>query len=276
MSATYHTQEPAPAIAVRYFYTSPFVIDDPLSPLPPPLTGGTSSPKRAPRPFSIFDNAELDRAWLDVRKKLLKLTEQNGGQKPRSRAGTTTSGQSTPNLRPTTTARRNIYDPDSKRRSVVAQDAELASDSARQARPSPANEELQAVKGRSMELTGADGGLSSSLRSLEHTDPSFLLDAPATTGKPFTRLPSRTNIRTAAHSRQRSTSNRPPARGNESYNWGEDGSLSAENEQAKGKFPASKQLSGPQARVAVGVSRLHNVVIPELQYVTRLLGEPLV
>lgn len=258
-----HAQERPPPIAVRYFYTSPFAIDDPLSPLPPPLTSSNSAPKRPPRPFSVFDNAELNTAWLDVRKKLLKLGEQGRGEKSRSRAATTSSNPGTPRLRPTGTARRNIYDPDSKRRSVAGQDGEV-SESPRRSRPSPANEELESVKRRSVELAGADDGLSSSLRALDPTDPSFPVDEPITTGRPFTRLPSRTEVRSAEGSRPRSTSGRPHPQANDSYNWGDE-VPNVDHNQPKKKI--TTKPSGPNAKVPVGVSRLHNVVIPDLQYV---------
>src|SRR5579871_6775353 len=84
-----HALEPPPPIAVRFFYSSPLAIDDPLSPLPPPLTTTTSTPKRPPRPFSSFDNVALESSWLDVRRKLLKLGEQGRGEK--SRLGTSPS-----------------------------------------------------------------------------------------------------------------------------------------------------------------------------------------
>lgn len=271
-----HPQERPPPIAVRYFYTSPFAIDDPLSPLPPPVPGGTTAPKRPPKPFSTFDNAELNRAWLDVRKKLLKLGELGRGEKSRSRAGTTTSNPGTPRLRPTGTARRNIYDPDSKRRSIIGQDGDGVAESPRRARPSPAHEELESVKRRSAELINVDDGLSSSLRALDPTDPSFAVDEPTTSGRPFTRLPSRTEGRSVDRSRPRSSSNRPQPQANDSYNWGDDplqSGTSAENDQSKKKAAAGLRPSGPHAKVAVGVSRLHNVVIPDLQYVTMYISK---
>ena len=47
-----HAPEPAPPITVRFFYTSPLAIDDPLSPLPPPVTGSGNLSKAPPRAFS--------------------------------------------------------------------------------------------------------------------------------------------------------------------------------------------------------------------------------
>jgi hypothetical protein len=268
-----HALEPPPPIAVRFFYSSPLAIDDPLSPLPPPLTGATSIPKHPPRPFSTFDNVALDKAWLDVRRKLLKLGEQGRGEKPRSRAGTSPSTPSTPQLRPSRTARRNIYDPESKRRSVAGQDVgDLSSESPRpQPGTSQVNEEHEGVTRDSLESTEGDGGLSVTPHVLDPTDPVFTTDSPSTTARPFTRLPTRSDVRSLDRLRPRSTSNRPQPPTNDSYNWGNDPSLSGETpERDRSRQPLTtlSKLSGPHAQVAVGVSRLHNVIIPELQYVT--------
>lgn len=268
-----HALEPPPPIAVRFFYSSPLTIDDPLAPLPPPLTSATSTPKHYPRPFSTFDNVALDRAWLDVRRKLLKLGEQGRGEKSRSRAGTSPSNPSTPQLRPSRTARRNIYDPESKRRSVVGQDAgDLLSESPRrQPRSSQLNEENDGGNRDSLESTGGDGGLSVSPHVLDLTDTAFMTEPPSTTGRPFTRLPTRSDPRSSDGLRPRSASSRPRLPTNDSYNWGNDPPLSGETperDRSRQRLTTPSKLSGPHAQVPVGVSRLHNVVIPDLQYVS--------
>jgi len=261
-----HAQERPPPIAVRYFYTSPFAIDDPLSPLPPSLASSPSAPKRPPQPFSAFDNKELDKTWLDVRKKLLKLGEQGRGEKSRTRASTITSTPGTPRLRPTGTARRNIYDPDSKRRSVVGQDGEIVSESPRKAL---INEELR-NKRKSAELSGGENGLSRSFPGFDPSELSFPVDEPATTGRPFTRLPSRTDTRSTESSRPRSASNRPHPRANDSYNWGDDeppAAANSERNRSKQRTLATFTPSPHHVKVPVGVSRLHSVIIPDLQCV---------
>src|ERR1700749_3492823 len=83
----FHASDPPPPLAVRYFYTSPLAIDDPLSPLPPLSNSSSSSYKVPPRPFSVFDNGALDQAWLDVRRKRLKIGEKGNGEKQRPREG---------------------------------------------------------------------------------------------------------------------------------------------------------------------------------------------
>ena len=268
-----HASEPPPPVAVRFFYSSPLAIDDPLSPLPPPLTGATSTPKHPPRPFSAFDNVALNEAWLDVRRKLLKLGEQGRGEKPRSRAGTSPSTPSTPQLKPSRTAKRNNYDPESKRRSIAGQDAgDLSSESPRrQPRTSQVNEEHDGGKRDNLESTEGDGRFSVSPHVLDPTDPAFATDTPSTTARPFTRLPSRSEARSSPRLRPRSASNRPHPPTNDSYNWGSDPLPSGgtpERDRSRQRLMTLSKLSGPHAQVAVGVSRLHNVIIPELQYVT--------
>ena len=73
-----HNTEAPPAIPVRYFYTSPLAIDDPLSPLPPPPTGTSTAKRVPPRPFSQYDNDAIQESWLDLRKKILKHNEEFG------------------------------------------------------------------------------------------------------------------------------------------------------------------------------------------------------
>jgi len=268
-----HAVEPPPPIAVRFFYSSPLAIDDPLAPIPPPVTGAASTPRRPPRPFSALDNVALDRAWLDVRRQLLKLGEQGRGEKSISKTGTSSSYPSTPQLRPSRTARRNIYDPESKRRSLVGQDAgDLLSESPRrQPRTSQVIHEPIGAKRDSLDSTGGDEGLSAFPHVLDPTDAAFSVDSPSTTGRPFTRLPSRTDVRSSDRARPRSTSSRsrPPA--NDSSNWGDDLSLSGgtpERDQSIQRPTTRSKPLPPHAQVPVGVSRLHNVIIPDLQYVT--------
>ncbi|KAG9848648.1 hypothetical protein KCU63_g9596, partial [Aureobasidium melanogenum] len=74
-----HHSEAPPPVKARFFYTSPLAIDDPLSPLPPSAqTAQTTYAKLPPRPFSEFDNTALDKAWHDLRHKLLRYSEERG------------------------------------------------------------------------------------------------------------------------------------------------------------------------------------------------------
>ncbi len=85
-----------PAINVRYFYTTPLEINDPLSPFLPPATIPASTSKQVPRPFSPFDNAALENSWLDVRQNIPHQPQESQTQKPYFRpcAGSTISHHS--------------------------------------------------------------------------------------------------------------------------------------------------------------------------------------
>ncbi|KAI9894587.1 MAG: hypothetical protein M1814_001941 [Vezdaea aestivalis] len=60
-----HSRTP-PRLKSHFFYTSAFALDDPLSPVPPATAGPASKSKKAPRPFSIYDNAALEEAWAGL------------------------------------------------------------------------------------------------------------------------------------------------------------------------------------------------------------------
>ena len=56
--------EVAPKLKAHFFYNSALPIDDPLSPVPPPITGSSSGASNVPpRPFSAYNNAALEEAW---------------------------------------------------------------------------------------------------------------------------------------------------------------------------------------------------------------------
>src|ERR1700742_3724211 len=111
-----------PPINVRYFYSSPIAIDDPLSPLPPPGATSYTVFKGVPRPSSAFDNAILDKTWLDVRQRTIKQAEDTKAEKRRSQSGTAGSsaallggGATSLNAfrKPSAVDRKRNYGPDS-------------------------------------------------------------------------------------------------------------------------------------------------------------------
>lgn len=56
-----------PPIKPHFFYCSPLPIDDPLSAVPPPSDKPSARTTRLPpRPFSLYDNASLEDAWIKV------------------------------------------------------------------------------------------------------------------------------------------------------------------------------------------------------------------
>ncbi|KAF1946085.1 DDHD domain-containing protein [Clathrospora elynae] len=243
--------EAPPTIAVRYFYTSPLAIDDPLSPLPPPPTGAATGKKLSPRPFSEYDNDAVQDAWLALRKKILKHSEEFG-EKDGVGRGT-----------PTNPAVARLK----RRRGGSASSVEGST----QGRDIPPGRPTSIGQySRSAELVGgsrpgSSGGshgpaTSGSLRTF---DPGHISPIePNTTGTPFIRAPSRGNLSKAWKPAPMEGGNRPTMHDVDSYRW--DDEMEPALSTSKDKAPAKrspKPRSGPSAKVPVGVSRLHYVVM---------------
>ncbi|EKG19369.1 DDHD domain-containing protein [Macrophomina phaseolina MS6] len=242
-----HAPEPAPPIPARFFYTSPLAIDDPLSPLPPPATASPAASRQPPRPFSIFDNRQLESEWLDLRKKILKHNEEHGGEKQQdpARPGSA-SVRNTPDLSPQDARKRGYTLPEGR---------EIANKKGQSSRRygsySYDDRNPDVDKDPTTQTT-----LSGSLRTLDPAGLEIALDQGATTGTPFVRAPSRRNIavRPLVHAHT------------DSYDWADDEGLtmhSPRNPKRDSKTEPKK--TGPSAKVPVGVSRLHEVVMPDLQ-----------
>lgn len=194
-----HAAETPPRIAVRYFYTSPLAIDDPLSPLPPPPTGASIGRRVPPRPFSAHDNDAINEAWHELRRTILKHHEA-----PREKDGAPLSSQA-----------RDIPPTSMPSRGQHARSAELAS-------------------------------------PLE----------PTTTGTPFIRAPSRGQTVREWQPASMEGGSRPFMSGQDSYRWDDD--MEPALSGSKDKQPlrnSAKEKPGPSAKVPVGVSRLHHVVM---------------
>ncbi|KAK1915610.1 hypothetical protein P3342_003420 [Pyrenophora teres f. teres] len=247
-----HNTEAPPAIPVRYFYTSPLAIDDPLSPLPPPPTGTSTAKRVPPRPFSKYDNDAIQEAWLALRKQILKHNEELG-EKDGTGRGT-----------PTNPAVERLK----RRRGGSASSVEGSI----QGREIPAGRSSSRGQySRSAELLdrkrpGSSGGshshsLSGSLKAYEPGPISPL--EPATTGTPFIRAPSRGNpTKSWKPPAPMEGGQRPAVHEVDSYKWDDD--MEPALSTGKDKAPAkniSKPKPGPSAKVPVGVSRLHHVVM---------------
>ena len=261
-----HLHEAPPPITIRYFYTSPLAIDDPLSPLPPPLTASATGYRSAPRPFSLYDNSALENAWLNVRKQLLKYVEQNSGEKLKSTAATSASRAVSQTQ---TLTVRNLAVGDSKGRSLAGSlGSQRAPESPRQTpQRVPSAEEI--AGSRRTRARPATSGIHTSnpIYDLDPSGSSLPSESAFTTGNPFIRAPSRSNLR--GPSRPRSSS-RPVPQLSDSYNWGEDEApLDGLEERAPQHEYVEAKAYGLTAKVPVGVSRLHNVVFPDLQYATQ-------
>jgi hypothetical protein len=251
-----HSTEAPPEINVRYFYTSPTAIDDPLSPVPPPVTGSAAGRKQPPRPFSEYDNDAINRCWSELRKEILKHHEQLGEKDG--------GGRSTPTNPAVARLKR-------KRGSSPASSHEGSV----QGREIPGHRHRAASIGqysRSTELVdrtrpGSSGGSqaptpSGSLKALDPSQASPL--EPATTGTPFIRAPSRGNIAKAWKPSPSPTEagSRPPVQELDSYKWDNEMAPALSGNKDKGPATtASRPKEGPSAKVPVGVSRLHQVVM---------------
>ncbi|KAF2145638.1 uncharacterized protein K452DRAFT_315837 [Aplosporella prunicola CBS 121167] len=241
-----HAPEPPPPIAARFFYTSPLAIDDPLSPLPPQLTGSAAPSRQPPRPFSVYDNRQLDHAWHDLRRKLWKYNEENGGEKGkgwRSRANSV--------------ATRKVLDvPQNRNRGYTIPNRP----DARPVRGQPSRAysssegDMRSIRGKKQN-NDESGLLVGSLRAIDPADIEISIDRSATTGTPFVRAPSRRKIRPSGLLRE------------DTYDWSDEITSAPSQSSKEPAPPPPKKKSapvGPSARAPVGISRLHEVVMPGL------------
>jgi hypothetical protein len=230
-----HSTEAPPAIAVRYFYTSPLAIDDPLSPIPPPVTGSAAGKKQPPRPFSEYDNDAIDESWLELRKKILKHTEELGEKDGHGR-GTPTNpavarlkrkrGSSSASTEGGSGRGRDIPGARSPSRGEYSRSAELAD------------------RRRPGSSSGSPGvTLSGSLKALDtgHMSP---LEAP-TTGTPFIRAPSRSNISRSWKPPAAESSGRPTVHEHDSYKWDDDMGTALSGSKDRPKSPRSQNKVPP-------------------------------
>tara|TARA_R110002003_G_scaffold702_18_gene21261 strand:- start:6209 stop:8005 length:1797 start_codon:yes stop_codon:yes gene_type:complete len=247
-----HTTEAPPEIDVRYFYTSPLAIDDPLSPIPPPVTGSAAGKKQPPRPFSAYDNDTINEAWLDLRKKILKHNEELGEKDSHGR-GTPTNpaverlkrkrGSSSASAEEGPAQGREIPGARSASRGQYSRSAELAE---RRRPGSSGGSQAPALSGS---YKAQDTG---HISPLEHP----------TTGTPFIRAPSRGNLSKAWKPAPAEGGSRPTMHEHDSYKWDDDmePALSGSKDKGPARRP-SKPKDGLSAKVPVGVSRLHHVVM---------------
>ncbi|KAF2094834.1 hypothetical protein NA57DRAFT_45561 [Rhizodiscina lignyota] len=217
-----HDESPPPVVA-RFFFTSPYAIDDPLSPLPPPMTLNSDARaiRQAPRPFSVYDNDALEEAWTKLRREIHRVTYEGEDQARRTKVAGSGEGKS-------------------QSKQTAARD-------------------VQRTQKQDVSRYSSDGDApSSSLPIREHSSSISGMD---TTGNPFIRAPSRKNISQAQEARLES---RPLAQMMDSYEW--DDEFHGQEEQVTQR-PSTAESVGPTEKVPVGISRLHSVVMPQLQWV---------
>jgi hypothetical protein len=189
-----HHAEPPPPVNARFFYTSPVPIDDPLSPLPPPANATNVPARLPPKPFSKYDSKALEKAWLELRKKILNYQEQRGEKaahgsedKTRKDSQDAKSGKRPSVSRPATPRTRL---PRTSLSHVVS--------------PSDVDNALDAFEGPS-----------------SVPEVSQLVDN-TTTGTPFIRAPARKNVHDAIHDgspTNKERSGRPRIHPHDTYNW---------------------------------------------------------
>ncbi|KAB2577404.1 putative phospholipase [Lasiodiplodia theobromae] len=244
-----HAPEPAPPVPARFFYTSPLAIDDPLSPLPPPVTGSSAPHREPPRPFSVYDNHQLEREWLDLRKKLLKHSEEQGNEKQQQQQQQQQHERSRPGSAKNTL---EMSVQDARRRGyTIPEGRDIAPKRGQSSRPSGSYSYDDRTKDDDKDAR-FQPTLSGSLRTLDPAD----LEEGSITGTPFVRAPSR-----------RAIAPRPLIQPHaDSYDWADDDGLAMPSPRSsKRDSKVEPKVSGPSARVPVGVSRLHEVVMPHLQ-----------
>lgn len=253
-----HSAEAPPAIPVRYFYTSPLAIDDPLSPLPPPATGSSTARRQPPRPFSEYDNEAINETWLDLRKKILKHNEELGEKRK------SVDGPSTPTYSAVMRLKRKRGESASGEELLgPSQGKEIPSGRASGMGRYSRSAEMGEENSPSSSSVPLPATLSTSMRALA-LDPNE--GSPrtenATTGMPFTRLPERGNTSSARASASLEEQRPPGPQVTDSYNWDEEMEPALPGIKDKGPSRRPQKPSvGPSAKVPVGVSRLHHVAM---------------
>ncbi|TKA33701.1 hypothetical protein B0A50_00537 [Salinomyces thailandicus] len=232
-----HRTEAPPSIDARFFYTSPVPIDDPLSPVPPPASSKTVL-NQPPKPFSEYDNTALDKAWHDLRQKILKYNEEQG-EKVLPEEGSRT-----------------------RARSRARAGARLARrDSRRGSGSNTGASRAPTARAAASSLSRTDGppdvAVEDDAYEEQHSASDFAA-VPDTTGTPFIRAPSGKRLSDLRGTGERRA--RPRVQTHDTYTW-DDSSHLAEHSPFREK---TQQDEGPKAQVAVGVSRLHQVQMPEL------------
>jgi len=270
-----HDEEHAPHVQIRYFYTSPLAIDDPLSAVPPP-TLSTSTPLRhAPRPFSKYDNDLLNQAWDKVRRKR-NVTRSRERLARQDTADEAARRDSAAEFSPTEHAGKfpQISSIEHRFRSLrVPKSQELRAGGSRQNSLSSSADKppdkqrasnivWQNVYGDSIQR----GGTVDTPEPHSYREDGSLLDLDGDTGgitgTPFIRAPARSKHQTFKRFEDAVSVPRRSSKGSQS---GEDTATDDPD-------PSLPQADKTFATVAVGVSRLHQVLLPQLRYdIYRLL-----
>lgn len=236
------SSEKPPPTAVRYFYASSTSIDDLQAPVPPPVAQPSAAQKLPLRPFSEHDNSSLDRAWNELRRNLNKHREEKDAANLEAKRA---AASHSPSLKgQTVSGRLRGYSLEHAREVRRGQNTWPAGSASR---------DSSARRGSGSGSGGENSKQHTSILQSRLRDSDAYDEADAEehglTGRPFARAPSRSKL--------------PRSARNQSLEMevGRDGEGV---EQGLGKM---KPVEAPSRTTPVGISRLHEVTMPILQYV---------
>jgi hypothetical protein len=240
-----HHSEAPPPVNARFFYTSPLAIDDPLSPLPPSAqTAQTTYAKLPPRPFSEFDNTALDKAWHDLRHKLLRYNEVRGEKQKPADPQPGSRQEKGKNIELGVSASPSTH-------LSTSPSARLSTSPSARLSSSP-SAHLSTSPFARRPASKSDASTRGSILADVYEPPAISAEAEthATTGTPFIRAPSSRRVN--------QVKSRPQTQPTDSYQWDEPSEANKQPSQPRADPEA------PSAKIAVGVSRLHHVAMPDL------------
>ena len=263
LASSYFANERPPPIRIRYFYASQLALDDPLSPVPAPATA-TAANRTPPIPLSQLDSDAIEKAWIELRSKF-KSYEEELVKQEKQRLKDVTPPQSSPALRASRTSRADSFSRDrsgSKRSSRVFED--VRRDAPVSASPGSGRRgTLSSSEGRHIAYLDELDSANTSKTGI-NVEASFDIgeSTQGTTGTPFVRVPKRTRTSNPYKGSKSDASPSTPTSDSRRTSIAQPASA------AESVFGATARLTPPSAQIPVGISRLHEVKLPSLQYVT--------
>lgn len=240
-----------PALEIRYFYCFSRIpqlpIDDPLAPIPPATATASTPLKQPSSPFSDADNVAIERLWNDLRRKIRAQQEKH-----RRGSGAWADGARNDTVK-SLSSRVPRQDGGDTRRGSHGAEGFIQR---------PTSRRVQLLSPEKTVSDGNDADIESTLPTSRRSSRSgsFKGDTVAdnrlgTTGNPFARASSRSRRLPSpwdAESHIYSTFDRPQSSKPSQKNEG------AINEKE------DKPRNEVTAKLPVGVSQLHQVILPKL------------
>lgn len=239
------SSEKPPPTAVRYFYASSTSIDDPQATVPPPVAQPSVAPKLPLRPFSDHDNSSLDRVWNELRRNLNKYREEKDAADLKAKRA---AASSSPSLKgQIISGRLRGYSLENAREVRRGQNTWAANSTSRDSSSRRGSGSGSGSGGESSKQHASP--LPSRLRDSEAYDEADA-EEHGLTGRPFARAPSRSKL--------------PWSGRNQSLEL----DMSRDRQEGEGEsLEKTKPVEAPSRTIPVGMSRLHEVTMPNLQYV---------